>query len=343
MADDDPPNGAEAWMTGFSLLFIGYLLVVAYQLAGPVWRVIQGTEMAGPYAGEARMAILILLGIAAIIAAFLGLFLAVFQLISLHQVDIDLRSTVEMPEEAHDVLPERLAEAQQTIAIEPELVFPESIAPLLIALPPLLLVYWGYQAAQRYDGQKKALIETIVGYAVAAALTIYPVIWIFNTFIGPYFAGLVPGTGVVDPTIEVIVDDYVETYLIIALVYPAVFGTAGVFLAEMMESSESMDAPTGTETTQSPQTQTETTQLARSTAETEQAAERAEPVADATEKTEPGEETTDPEPAGDDGEAEAEPTDESETIYCPSCGSELSASMNYCTDCGYDLSSILDE
>lgn len=340
MAEDEPPNGAEAWVTGYSLLFVGYLLVLVYQLAGPVGRLIQGVDQAGPYAGEARMAILILLGIAAIIAVFIGLFLAFFQLISLHQIDIDLRSTVEVPEQGEDVLPERLADAQQTVPIEPELVFPESIASLLIVLPPLLLLYWGYLAGNRHDDQKQALIETIAGYGVAAAITIFPVIWIFNNFVGPFFAGLAPGTGFVDPTIEVVVDDYVETYLIIGLIYPAVFGTAGVFLSEMMDSSETGETRTRTTTSPSESTSHEATQPSVGT---DQGAEPVEPVDDTTDKQDPDEDSAAPEQAKDDEETADEPTAERKTIYCPSCGSELSASMNYCTDCGYDLSTILDE
>lgn len=240
MTDDTNARGigATAWQRAFSIVFIGYLLVVLYHLSGPAGRALGGTGAVESIEGEATLGIVLLLGIAFMLAMALGLFLVVFQLIALHHVDIELHMTVELPDIASEVLPERFASIAGTVPIEPELIFPVDLAWLFVLVPPGVLVYYGFHAQRRADSSRSALFHTVFGYAVAAAITIYPVIWVFNAAVGPFLAGFAPTAGVADPTVGIVVDDIVEAYVIIAVVYPAIFGTLGVVIGDVLEDDE---------------------------------------------------------------------------------------------------------
>lgn len=224
--------GIDAFVWGLKVVFYAYAAVLVLRVAGPAVAALGLAQRTGPYSSRASGAVLVVLLIGLAVALFLGLFLATFLFLALHNAQVVLSSSATVSADAPSLIarsPEYTSGG--SVALTPELFFPPELAWVGYLVPPAFLAFAGYAAREIEEDVAAAVVEVVIGYAFMAAITIVPVTWLFNAFVGPTIADLASST-YTTATIEVTVRSLLEAHVVIGLVYPAIFGGLGAVAAE---------------------------------------------------------------------------------------------------------------
>lgn len=220
--------GARTCWFGLKAVFWLYALVVLVRVAGPAGRALGLASEAGPYRSETTGAVLLLLALGTLVALFVGLFYAAFLFAALHGVDVVARSSVAATGELGSLVTQvgTVEPVAGTVPVGPALFFPPAVADLLYLVPPLVLLYAGFQARRLGADLIEAVAAVVVGYTVVAVLAMVPLAWLFNAVVADAFTGLVTtaSTGV---TLRVTFPEPLVAHLLVCVGYPLVFGGVG--------------------------------------------------------------------------------------------------------------------
>lgn len=211
MADDVELFGYEAYAWGLKIVYAALALLVLLSAT-------RSLAYLSQYRFLDQEAVTRVTAIVVAVALVAALFLAVFLYVSLHQVDVVVSTPVGGGQ-----------------PIEPPPEPSPDVAGLYYLLPVVLLFAAGYLAGSREEDPLTAGANVVFGYAFAAVLTIVPVPWLFNNVVNEMLLNR-PADA---PVVTVYVPDPVSAHVVVALVYPLVFGGAGVVAHEAVSGGPS--------------------------------------------------------------------------------------------------------
>lgn len=220
--------GARTCWFGLKVVFWLYALVVLVRVAGPAVRTLGLASEAGPYRSETTGAVLLLLALGALVALFVGLFYAAFLFVALHGVDVVVRSSAVATGELGSLVTQAgtVEPLGGSVSVGPALFFPPAVADLLYLVPPLVLLYAGFQARRLGADLVEAVAAVVVGYAVVAVLAMVPLAWLFNAVVADALSDVVP-TASAGVALRATLPDPLVAHLVVCVVYPLVFGGVG--------------------------------------------------------------------------------------------------------------------
>lgn len=223
--------GASTCWLGLRLVFWLYALFVLVRVAGPAGQALGLASEAGPSRSETTGAVLVLLALGALVALFVGLFYATFLFVALHGVDVAVSSSVAATGELASVVTQVGATGTvgQTASVEPALFFPPPVADLFYLIPPVLLLYAGFQARRVGADLAEAVATVVVGYAVVAVVAMVPAAWLFNNVVADVVTDIV-STAATGAALRVTLPDPLVAYLVVCVAYPLVFGSVGALV-----------------------------------------------------------------------------------------------------------------
>ncbi len=100
-------------------------------------------------------------------------------------------------------------------------------------VPPAFLLGAGYLQREATGDVVTAVLHVVLGYAVLAAVTTIPGIWVFNEVVAEAVTDYL-STGVAEAVVQVRLLEPVRAHLLLGLGYPLVFGGIGAVLAEVV-------------------------------------------------------------------------------------------------------------
>lgn len=241
--ESDEAFGVDAYVFGLKIVFWAYALMIAIRVVGPALGVASAASTAGPYGSDAAEGLAAIVVVVALVLLFVGLFFSTFVYVSAHNVDVVLTTTVGAGEQFSSATSTN-PEVTGGVAVTPGLFFPADVASLFYLLPPALLLYAGFREWRIERDLTGAVTKVVVGYGLVALATIVPVAWIFNHVVGPVFASLV-SSPLVEASIRLEYPSLIAAHLVVGVLYPLVFGGAGVMAGKLTDDSRRPTNPGG--------------------------------------------------------------------------------------------------